>query len=212
MLKKIYQNFIKNKRAKYSKKLLSNLNFTDFTLITNNCSGGIIYNRLGLKFLSPTINLWFTDEDYLKFIYNLKEFVEQGKLSYVEQTEYPYPVGKLTAPCGEIKIYFMHYKTYLQAEQKWYERCSRINYDKLYFIWEIKPTSTKEQINAFNNFNAKNKLMFSMKIDAESPYLVKVNSKKDYYDGLSFAYQSKFSVKRWLDEVDYVSFINKGEV
>lgn len=211
MFKKLYQNYIKSKRAKYSKKLLSELKFTDFTLITNNCSGGIIYNRLGLKFLSPTINLWFTDEDYLKFIYNLKEYIEQGVLSFVEQTEYRYPVGKLTAPCGEIKIYFMHYKTYEQAEQKWYERCSRINYDKLYFIWELKPTSTKEQVEKFNNFNANNKLLFSMKINADSPYLEKVNSKQDYYDGLSFAYQSKFSVKRWLDEVDYVSFINKGK-
>lgn len=210
MCKKLYQNYILKKRARYSKKLLSKLKDTNFTLITNNCSGGLIYNRLGLKFLSPTINLWFTDEDYLTFIYNLKEFVEQGELTEIEQTEYPYPVGKLTAPCGEIKIYFMHYKTYEQAKEKWYDRRERIVWDKLYFIYELKPTSTKEQVEKFNNFNQPNKLIYSMKIDAESPYLIKIDSKQNYFHGLSFNYKSKFSAKRWLDEINYVDFINKG--
>ena len=47
-----------------------------------------------------------------------------------------------------------------------------------------------------------------MKIDCDSPYLVKVNSKSEYYHGLSFEYKSKFSCKRWLDEVDLVKFLN----
>ena len=156
MFKKLYQNYIKSKRAKYSKNLLSKLNFTDFTLITNNCSGGIIYNRLGLKFLSPTINLWFAEEDYLKFIYNLKEFVEQGVLTLVEQTEYSYPVGKLTAPCGEIIIYFMHYESFESAKEKWTERCKRIVWDNIFYIMELKQESTQEQVEKFNCFNAKN--------------------------------------------------------
>ncbi len=210
MFKKLYQNFIKKKRARYSKKLLKKLNHTDFTLITNNCSGGIIYNRLGLKFLSPTINLWMEDNDYLNFIYNLKDFVENGELFKIEQTKYNYPVGKLVAPCGEIVLYFMHYKTFEQAKEKWQERCTRINWDKLYFVWELKPTTTKESVAKFNEFNANNKLIYSIKLNCDSPYLVKINSKLDYYDGLAFAYQSKFSNKRWLDEIDLVKFLNNN--
>ena len=48
---------VDNKRARYKQKLIKRLKNKNFTLITNNCTGGVIYNRLGLKFLSPTIKL-----------------------------------------------------------------------------------------------------------------------------------------------------------
>jgi len=207
-IKDLYLKFLTKKRDKYSKKLQSRLESKDFTLITSNCCGGIIYHRLGHKFLSPTINLWFTDEDYVTFIYNLKEFVEKGELIEQDQTEFNYPVAKLKAPCGEITVYFMHYKTFEEANEKWIERCSRINWNKLVFIWEIKPDTKQSVIDKFNSFNAKNKLIYSMKIDCDSPYLVKINCKKDYFHGYAFQHKTKFASKRWLDDVDYVSLIN----
>ena len=32
---------------------------SDFTIIAPNCYAGIMYHRLGLQFLSPTINCYF---------------------------------------------------------------------------------------------------------------------------------------------------------
>lgn len=215
MFKKFYYKVksycILQKRKKYIKKLQRRLINKNFTLITNNCTGGVIYNRLGLKFLSPTINLWFKEEDYLKFIYNLKEYVEQGVLSLIEQTEYHYPVGKLTAPCGEIMIYFMHYESFDSAKEKWLERCKRIVWDNVYYIMELKPEATQEHVDKFNNLPKENKLIFSLCMDCDSPYFVKIDINMDYRNGLSLEYQSKTSEKKWLDEVDYVSFINKGK-
>ena len=38
----------------------------DFTLIARDCIGGILYHQLGLKFLTPTINLFLTPKSVLK--------------------------------------------------------------------------------------------------------------------------------------------------
>lgn len=47
---------------RYRKRLKN----TNVTLITSNCAGGIIYHWLGLKFNSPFINLWLTNDDYIR--------------------------------------------------------------------------------------------------------------------------------------------------
>lgn len=45
------------------------------SIIASNCNGGVIYHDLGLKFYSPTINLFLYPKDYLKFISNLKYYL-----------------------------------------------------------------------------------------------------------------------------------------
>ena len=40
----------------------------NFTIITNSCIGGVMYHKLGKRFLSPTVNLWMYDEDFYKFV------------------------------------------------------------------------------------------------------------------------------------------------
>ncbi len=212
MLKKLFANYINAKRWRWREKNnISRLQNTDFTIISNNCDAGIIYNSLRVKFFTPTINLWLEDEDYLKLIYNLKEYIEKGQLEELEQNEYSYPVGLLKAPCGEVKIKFMHYKTFEQAKEKWIERSKRINWNNLFFLFEVKPTTSSESIKEFESLIAKNKAMISFGVNAKSESLTNVKIKGEYVDGIAVKYQSKFSAKRWLDEFDYVTFLN-GQV
>lgn len=44
---------------------------TEFTIISNNCWGGFIYQKYGLKYQSPTIGLFFMGKDYIKFCSNV---------------------------------------------------------------------------------------------------------------------------------------------
>ena len=67
----------------------------NITILSNDCVG-VIYHTLGLRFDSPTINLWLKDDDFLRFCLSLEEYltaplVEDLKLS----SEYGYPVGRL---------------------------------------------------------------------------------------------------------------------
>ena len=46
---------------------------TDFTIISQNCIGGVIYANLGLEFRTPTINMFIEDENFVKdYVKNIK--------------------------------------------------------------------------------------------------------------------------------------------
>ena len=49
----------------------------NFTIISNNCWGGTIYESYGIKKMSPTVGMFIMPEDYLKFIANFDYYVSQ---------------------------------------------------------------------------------------------------------------------------------------
>ena len=49
----------------------------DITIISNNCWGGHVYRYLGIKYLSPTVGLYFFANDYVKFCEDLKYYISQ---------------------------------------------------------------------------------------------------------------------------------------
>ena len=51
------------KHKKISQKNRERLNRDDVTIISTNCTGGILYHDLGLEFKSPTVNLFFRAQD-----------------------------------------------------------------------------------------------------------------------------------------------------
>lgn len=114
------------------------LHCKDFSIISNNCTGGYVYQYYGVAYNTPTEGLYFTTEDYLKIIqrpeYYFKHDVElmDPKDSVLAKSgEYiNHPVGKI----DDVEIYFLHYPDPEEALGKWYRRSSRINYKKLFFL------------------------------------------------------------------------------
>lgn len=58
----------------HNKRLRRRLKNDNFTILCPNCIGGTMYKKLGKEFFSPTINLWMTQRDFIKFAVNLKEY------------------------------------------------------------------------------------------------------------------------------------------
>lgn len=114
----------RKKRAQLVTKMAEKLKCNDFTIISQNCIGGVFYHDMGLKFQSPTINLYFRAADFVKFVLNLKEYLSMPLImSWGEK----YPIGRL----GDIKIYFMHYQTCTEAIDAWEKRKKRVQWDKI---------------------------------------------------------------------------------
>ena len=78
----------------------------DFTILSSNCNGTFMYYDMGLRYLTPTVNLSMSMDDFVKMAGNPKWYMEQ-EFTELEQ-ENGYPTGQL----GDIKIYFVHYKTF----------------------------------------------------------------------------------------------------
>lgn len=115
----------KNKIIIYkTKKLLNN---DDYSIISQNCIGGVFYHDMNQKFLSPTINLFFDAKDFIKFIEHLDYYLN---LDIKVEWDENYPIGYL----DDIKIHFMHYDCCSIATKKWNERKKRLNMNKLIIL------------------------------------------------------------------------------
>ena len=55
------------------------------TIIASNCNGEFIYYDMNLKFRSPTINLSFEMNDYVKMLENLEWYMKQPILPYEDE-------------------------------------------------------------------------------------------------------------------------------
>ena len=66
-LHKLYR-IIKNKLREYIiLRKRNTINNTDFTIISSDCTGGVVYYELHQKFLSPTINMFMMADDFVRF-------------------------------------------------------------------------------------------------------------------------------------------------
>lgn len=95
-----------------------------FTLLSQNCVGGVVYHDLGLRFDSPTIDLYLTGADFLRFVEN---FGYYASLEPVMRWGACYPIGCL----GDIQVHFMHYDTCTQAREAWQRRKERLHPQRL---------------------------------------------------------------------------------
>lgn len=162
-------------RFKKKQKLIK-LKNKDFTIISNNCWGGLISQKYGLPYRSPTCGLLILGEDYIKFCENLKHYLSQ-KLEFIEFDDGKYsnlfkdtqfPVAKL----DDIEVYFMHYSSAEEASDKWYRRAKRINWDCIIYKISERETFTSEIMKKFAELPLKNKLIFATQKYSEDTVVI----------------------------------------
>lgn len=121
---RFYGRMQRKKRDKIAAAMKAKLQIKDFTVISQNCIGGVFYHDMGRQFTSPMINLYMTGKDFVTFVLNLDYYLSL-KLHMTWGEEYP--IGYL----DDVAIYFMHYHTCYEAELAWEKRKQRIKRDKI---------------------------------------------------------------------------------
>jgi uncharacterized protein (DUF1919 family) len=190
---------------KQNREMLKN---SDFSIISSNCVGGVILHELGLRFDSPTINLFMYPKDYIKFVYSLKKYISCTDMveDQEETSKCGYPVGIL----DDIHIYFMHYPDFKIAKEKWYERCARIHWDNLYFIFAERDGCTLEEVKKFDALPFNKKVVFTAEPRPDIKCSFYINGSEDDHRQVRdlCQYRNRFTGIRWIDGFDYVSFLN----
>lgn len=193
--------------------LLNNKKYKKITnknccIISINCIGGVVSHELHLRFNSPTINLWFTTKDFISFLKNLDYYLYACELVKDEELSnyYNYPVGIL----NDIKIYFQHYKSFEEAKAKWIERTKRVCIDNLYVVMVQGDDCTENDIDEFDKLNFKHKVCFTAREfpEYDSSYYIKGSEKNDKSVRNLCNHKGKITGKFWLDEFDWVTFLN----
>ena len=184
----------------------------DFSIICQNCIGGVIYHNLGLPFLSPTINLWMEEKDFYRFAANLRHYLSQ-ELRFVSGID-----ATPTAWCDDVLIHFNHYHTEEEAANRWYERSKRVNYNNLFFICSDRWSSrkdlqpTEEDIRSLAKVEAKGRCVFAVKDYEGLDYIYHLP--KDPDDDCVSAFMleryEKLPFWKWEFKFDYVKWLNHG--
>ncbi|WP_343347211.1 DUF1919 domain-containing protein [Terrisporobacter petrolearius] len=185
------------------RKRLTNFNPS---IISSNCNAGIIYHDLNLPFNSPTINLSMDTDDFIKFVRNMKYYMEQ-EIYEIYDENYDFPCGMLK----DIKIRFNHYQTFQEAIRKWNERKTRINWDNIYILGIDGDNANYSSLKKFDSLPYDNKVIFTHKNYPEIGSAYKIDGFEDEIEvGVLIHFRKKFFIRRYLDDFDYVSFLNKN--
>jgi uncharacterized protein (DUF1919 family) len=183
-----------------NRKLLKN---NELTLISSNCTGAFIQNDLNLKFLTPTINLFFFANDFVKFAENLNFYLNEN-LEVVSTDKYKYPVGRIK----DIDIHFMHYKSFEEAKEQWENRTKRINFDNIFIMMTYRDGCNEETIKRFEKLPYKNKVLFTNREFKQYPstFYIKGFENQECV-GHIYKYVNILG-KKYYDNFNYVKWFN----
>lgn len=150
--------------APLRRRFLHNQNFT---IISNNCWAGHVYRYYNICYNTPTVGLFFFSDDYIKFVYNLRHYLE-SELRFISIKESKYQNelinrGHINCPIGrldDIEVVFLHYKSSEEAFIKWNRRKQRVIWDNIYFKFSEQNLCSFENLLAFDSLMTDKKLVF----------------------------------------------------
>lgn len=207
---------LKKKKEKKEKKLIkthkrkiTKLDYSNFSIISQNCWGGSVYEDLNSIYKTPTVGLFFYAPCFNKFVNDLKNSIETP-LSFIQKSKYKeaniyrtntfaYPIGLI----NNIEIHFLHYKDEIEAKEKWNKRKQRINWDKLFIASSDRDRMTSSLMQEFDKLPYKNKVLFTAKKHPKIKCTVTIKAYKkdvvvgDLYNQRYFVSQS-FNIVKWL--------------
>lgn len=195
--------------ARISSEFQKKLKNDNFTILCSNCIGGVIYHRLGKQFLSPTINMFFSQPDFVSFCMYLDYYLYQP-LHFIK-TEFSYPVAVLQGrqEIPTITLNFNHASSCNEAEKLWEKRKVRINRENMYVILYKLDGLSIAQAKQLEQFPCKNKILLTAEQVPEISwsYYIKPNERQKY----ASAYLGKdIFGKRWFEKKwDFVEFLNR---
>lgn len=148
------------------------------TIISNNCVGGVVYSDAKVKFLSPTINLFFYANDYINFCENFISVINQP---LIQKKNDAYPIGILDYNNLNIEIHFLHYKNFEEAEQCWNKRKKRIDNNNIIFVLTNSDGVNENIVNRFMNLKYP-KLLITNKKMGEYKNQIVIDEDDDFFN------------------------------
>lgn len=206
---RVYESLQKYLHQRWCEKQKKRLKNSNFTIICNNCVGGIIYHDLGMRFDSPTINL--TVKEYATFVEHFEHYIKCKLIQDISDEDSSYPRGILKSEkYSDIHLLFNHYHSFDEAKEKWEERCKRIHFENLFFLMECYDDMYPEELAAFCKLPyTSNRIVLTHTPHPEIRNAVTISCYQDEFEWGKILKQKRLSGKRYLDEFDYVAFLNR---
>lgn len=181
----------------------------EISILSMNCTGGVLYHDLGLQFQSPTINLYFPAEDFIRFCERLEDYLAIETMTECRDSaiieDRAYPVARL----GDIRLYLVHYSSVAEAQEAWNRRKKRLKRENIVVFATDRDGMTDALKDRFEKLPF-HKVMFTHRPDADHPscfYLKGYEREKAV--GL-ITEPVGWRGRRPVDQFDYVRFFNQA--
>lgn len=196
----------------------------DFSILCNRCIGGVVSHAVGEQFRSPTVNLIIDDEAFLFFCEHVREYADCPVDLPTEEEirllpKVSFPVGVLRGEHKElpdIPLFFMHFRTFRDAKEKWERRYRRVNYGHLCIMMDCKMHATEDFLDRFEKLPYRQKVVFSHREDPcrwPSNFRYSFYTKEKHGDGVLYRKVPKGPLEyQWMDEFDFVAWLNDGTI
>lgn len=198
----------------FRKHRCTKLNHKDFSIISNNCWGGMVYQKFDLPYTSPTIGVYFYAEDYIKFISNLEYYLSiTPKIIPISQSKYHKQLSELKVyryfPVGiidDIEVVFLHYRSDEEAILKWERRKKRVNLQKLIVKFNDQNECKEEHLKLFEKLPYKYKICFTAKNYKSCENLIVIPQKNT-----DFVKSDMRIFKKPINIIEYINRITEEE-
>lgn len=164
----------------FTLKKYRQLQRSHLSIFAMNCFGGLISNTLGLRFLSPFVNMYFNEQEYIHFLRAphlcMAENLILKKMVWNDEFKYYHPIATL----GNVDIVLNHYPDFDEAVKIWERRKARINW---YNLFVIGYTSSEEILEEFDALPYGKKVcLVPFKSDLDSAwYINRELTQKEYF-------------------------------
>lgn len=179
------------------------------TILSRDCTGGILCHDLGLQFRSPTVNLSMPPEDFIIFCQYLPAFLA-AEVQEAAERQMSFPVGRLSTDHGSITLYFVHYESFLEAKEAWNRRRGRVDRNNMRVILHVPPSQlTTQLLDDFELLPYEHKVLLSYGIDTKKhPHGYNLPIYKTGSTPSINRYHTPYAVKRYMDDFNWVAFLN----
>ncbi len=176
-------------------------------ILSMNCTGGILYHDLGLPFLSPTINLFFQAEDFIRFCERLDDYLKIDDLVECFDPDIvqgrPYPVAWL----GDIRLFLVHYHSVSEAQDSWNRRKIRMKKNEIVVLATDRDGMTDSLKDRFEKLPYP-KVMFVHKPDPIHPSCFYLRGYEQESSVGIVTESTGWLGARKVDQFDWVAFLN----
>jgi len=177
----------------------------DVSIISSNCIGGILSHDLNIQFNSPTVNLFFSAEDFIKFATNLERYVGLTPVLDAKESK---EKGYVVAALDDIHLYGVHYHDIEELQNSWKRRSERINWNNLFFIMTDRNGMNEGDLVAFSKLPYP-KVLFSSKQYPQYDFVVYINDFKNESQVGQLHFYADYKGNRYYEKYfDMVGWLN----
>lgn len=194
--------------------LRAGLTNRDFSILANNCWGGMIYRDRRLPYLSPTCGTYFFSKDYLRFLSDPHRYlameleeVPVKESAYAEELIATHGENVVIGRMGDAEVVLLHYPTFAEAKAKWDRRKERIHWDNLLVKYSDQNRFEPEDFETFRRLKYPNKLFLTTNPDYKSDFTVVIPD--EWHEG--YAVDDIKSSFRIMNVNETLNHLKKGE-